>query len=166
MANPEKNMEIRVGLATVEPFRVVGISIITTNENDKAAEDINALWERFFSESVGQNLTARADDVIYAVYSDYEGDHTKPYRITIGYRVPEDYKAPEGFHSVSVEGGDYGILSAQGQQPQALIQTWEAIWGGDLDRALKTDFELYGQRFFETGVHEVLVHVGLKDQAG
>ena len=60
-----------------------------------------------------------------------------------------------------IEDGAYAMMSATGTQPQALLETWEAIWSGDLDRRFKTDFEVYGPRFFEEGVHEVLVHVGL-----
>lgn len=157
-----QTQEIRAGLASVESFTVAGISILTSNE--KAAEDINALWERFFQEKVGQNISGKTDDVIYAVYSDYEGDHEKPYRFTIGYRLDDtlnDNLAPK-FHTIPVQEGDYAILSAAGQQPKALIETWEAIWGSDLDREFKTDFEIYGPRFFEEGVNEVLVHVGVK----
>ena len=157
-----QTQEIRAGLASVEKFTMAGISIVTSNE--KAAEDINTLWERFFQEKIGQKITAKTDDVIYAVYSDYEGDHEKPFRLTIGYRLNEtlnDNRAPE-FHEIAVQAGDYAILSAAGEQPKALIETWEAIWSSDLNRSFQTDFEIYGPRFFEDGVNEVLVHVGVK----
>ena len=156
-AAPDK-YEIRAGLAEVESFDVVGISIVTDNE--KAAEDINALWERFFKESIGQSVEGKTDDVIYAVYSDYEGDHEKPYRLTIGYRV-NDPNPGEQMHHVCVTSGEYAVMSAAGKQPEALVETWTAIWSGDLDRSYKTDFEVYGPRFFEDGVNEVLVHVGV-----
>ena len=151
--------EIKAGLAEVEGFDVVGISTVTDNE--KGADDINALWERFFEDSVGQYVPNKTDDVIYAVYSDYEGDHTKPYRLTIGYRVNEP-ETPDQMHHVCVRPQSYAVLSAAGQQPQALIDTWTAVWGGDLDRSYGTDFEVYGPRFFEDGINEVLVHVGVK----
>ena len=32
----------------------------------------------------------------------------------------------------------------------------------DLEREFKTDFEVYGPRFFEDGLHEVLVHIGIR----
>ena len=41
--------EVKAGLATIDGFDVVGLSIVTTNKDNQAAEDINALWERFFS---------------------------------------------------------------------------------------------------------------------
>ena len=155
--------EVKAGLAEVENFDVIGISIIT--DNSKATQDINALWERFFKDSIGQKVENKTDDVIYAVYSDYEGDHEAPYRFTIGYRVKNDSIAGQmnpDLHHISVHGGEYALLSAAGKQPKALIETWKAIWSSDLEREFKTDFEVYGPRFFEDGLHEVLVHIGIK----
>jgi predicted transcriptional regulator YdeE len=53
-------------------------------------------------------------------------------------------------------------MSAAGKQPDALIETWTAIWSSDLGRTYATDFEVYGPRFFEDGVNEVLIHVGVE----
>ncbi len=156
------NYEVKAGLAEIEEFDVVGVSIVTSN--DTAADDINALWERFFKDSVGQHIPNKRDDVIFAVYSDYEGDHEAPYRLTIGYRIdPENAQdTPDGMYQVTCTSGDYAVLSAAGEQPKALLQTWESIWSSDLERTYGTDFEVYGPRFFEDGVNEVLVHVGVK----
>ncbi len=155
--------EVKAGLAEVDGFDVVGVSVVT--DNSKGTEDINALWERFFKDSIGQKIENKTDDVIYAVYSDYKGDHEAPYRLTIGYRVKDESIAgqmtPE-LHHIKVHGGEYALLSAAGEQPKALIETWEAIWSSDLEREFKTDFEVYGPRFFEDGIHEVLVHIGIK----
>lgn len=153
------NYEVRAGLAEVDAFDVLGVSIVTDNE--KGTDDINALWERFFKDSIGQQILDKVDDTIYAVYSDYEGDHEAPYRLTIGYRVSND-NTPIDMHRVSVQPQEYAMMSAAGQQPQALIETWEAIWSSDIDRSYATDFEVYGPRFFEDSVNEVLIHVGVK----
>lgn len=153
--------DVKAGLGEIDGFTVIGVSTITSNKDGQASEAINALWERVFAESLGQKVPTKENDVLYAVYSDYEGDHEAPYRITIGYRVPEGTAPANDLHSVHVHPGDYGILSAQGQQPKALIESWEAIWSSDLDRAYTTDFEVYGPRFFEDGIHEVLIHIGL-----
>jgi len=155
--------EIKAGMEQVEGFTVQGISIVT--QNDRAADDINALWERFFKESVGTKIDDKEDDNIYAVYSDYEGDHTKPYRLTIGYRVKNGSQTQnDPFYTIRIETGDYAALSATGPQPQSLIETWTAVWESDMDRALRTDFEFYGPRFFEDGINEVILYIGLKDQ--
>lgn len=153
-----QDYEVKAGLEKLTAFDVVGISAVISGR-EKAAEEINVLWETFFKQSTGQSVENRVDDVIYAVYSDYEGDHTKPYRLTIGYKIKG---APEGsLHHVQVREADYAMMGAVGAQPKALIETWEAVWSSDLDRRFETDFEVYGQRFFEEGVHEVLVAVGV-----
>lgn len=152
--------EVKAGLELLPAFDVVGLSaVISGNEN--ATEEINALWESFFEKQIGQNVSSRVDDIIYAVYSDYEGDHTKPYRLTIGYKVEGKQQVSDHLHSVYVQEANYALMSAGGEQPKALIDTWVAIWQSDLDRCYKTDFEVYGPRFFEEGVHEVLVAVGV-----
>ncbi len=152
--------EVKAGLEKLDGFSVVGLSIITDNE--KASEEINALWEKFFKQNIGQEVKNRVDDVIYAVYSDYEGDHTKPYRLTIGYKINGEPQIKGHLHHVKVQSDDYAMMSAAGEQPKALIETWQTIWQSDLDRKFKTDFEVYGKRFFEEGVHEILVCIGVK----
>jgi len=161
--NPKdnNNYEVKAGLAEIDAFDVVGLSIITDNQS--GTDDINALWEQFFKDQIGQKVEGKTDDIIYAVYSDYQGDHEAPYRLTIGYRVNSN-ETPETLHRVTIQTGEYAVMSAAGEQPKALIETWQAIWSSeDLPRAYKTDFELYGPRFFEDGVHEVLVHIGLNN---
>lgn len=150
--------EVKAGLEKLEGFSVVGLSIVTDNE--KASEEINALWEEFFKQNIGQAVENRADDVIYAVYSDYEGDHTKPYRLTIGYKI-EGEPTVGHLHHARVQSADYAMMSAAGEQPKALVETWQAVWQSDLDRKFETDFEVYGKRFFEEGVHEILVCIGV-----
>lgn len=160
-----QNYEVKAAVDSVEAFTVVGVSTVTSNKDGKASEDINALWERFFKESVGQKVSDKVDDVIYCVYSDYEGDHEAPYRVTIGYKTgssdSDNRNGADSFHKVNIGSGEYGIMSAQGPQPQTLIETWTAIWSSDLNRNFKTDFEVYGPRFFAEGINEVLVYIGL-----
>ncbi len=150
--------QVKAGLEKLEAFSVVGLSIIT--DNKKAAEEINALWEEFFKQNIGQIIDNRVDDVIYAVYSDYEGDHTKPYRLTIGYKI-EGKPQNSDLHHVKVKSANYAMMSAAGEQPKALIETWETIWQSDLDRKFETDFEVYGKSFFKEGLNEVLICIGV-----
>ncbi len=151
--------EVKAGLEKIDGFSVVGLSMTTSNET--ASEEINALWQDFFEKSIGQDVENRVDDVIYAVYSDYEGDHTKPYRLTVGYKIEGAPQMKDHLYHVEVQSADYAMMGAIGEQPKALIETWTAVWQSDLDRKFETDFEVYGKRFFEEGVHEVLVCIGV-----
>lgn len=164
-ATAVQNYEVKAGLENVSPFYVVGLSA-RINGNETASEEINALWQSFFEGQIAHALLERQNDVMYAVYSEYEGDHTKPYRLTIGYRMKGDWSpAGDDFGALSpvqIQGGDYAMMGASGEQPKALIETWQAVWQSDLNRSFKTDFEVYGARFFEENVHEILVVVGVK----
>lgn len=140
-------------------FDIVGIGIRTSNEDGQAAAAINTLWQNFFEFEVIDKIPNREGPELYAVYWAYEGDHTKPYRFTIGCKTSAD--APRGLEKVSILPGLYHVDAAQGEQPAALVKTWENVWKSDLSRAFATDFEIYGRRFFEPGLHEVLVHVGI-----
>lgn len=165
MANAQqKEYEVKAGLERLPAFSVVGLSRMIEKGNEEAAEEINQLWQDFFEARVAQNLDARRDDVIYAVYSEYQGDYTKPYRLTIGYRMKDQWDGvlPEMLRAVQVKEADYAMMSAAGEQPKALIEAWQAVWQSDLDRLYQTDFEVYGPRFFEEGVHEVLLAVGIR----
>lgn len=152
--------ETKAGLTNFDSFTIAGVTTVT--DNQKGTDDINALWEQFFQSQIGQQLEShKEDDVIYAVYSDYEGDHEKPYRLTIGYKLKSTEGLAPNLHTVTIEKGEYAMLGTQGPQPQALVEGWTAIWQGELDRRFKTDIEIYGPRFFKEGLNEVLICVGV-----
>lgn len=144
-------------------FTVVGLTIRTNNRDGAAAADINEAWRKFFEDAVGEAVPSKDGQAIYAVYHSYNGGADQPYSFTIGCRVKPDADIAlvEGLSSVFVEAGDYMIFAAQGAQPQALVETWQAIWKAGLPRTFKTDIEIYGPRFFEDGLHEVLVCIGV-----
>jgi predicted transcriptional regulator YdeE len=157
--SPQQNIEAQ----PIAGFTVAGITCVTSNEDGRAAEDINALWQRLYEEDVLHKIENRAENTLYAVYSDYEGDHTKPFRVTIGCKIIASEKdLPAGLHKVAVPAAHYAIFAARGAQPEALLRTWEGVWKSNLPRSYQTDLEIYGPRFFEEGVHEVLVCVGVR----
>ncbi len=159
-AKPQQNATAES--AEMEGFHVVGITTRTNNAEGHATGDINALWQRFFEEAVGEAIPAKDGEAIYAVYHSYEGDHTKPYALTIGCRVKsDDFALAPGLDQVFVASGDYMVFAAQGEQPKALLETWGAIWKSDIKRAFRTDVEIYGPRFFEEGLHEILICIGV-----
>ena len=158
-AQPEETPQENLG-----GFTVIGITTTTCNIDGKATDDINALWQKFFQEAIGDQVPYKDGEAIYAVYHSYEGDHTKPYKLTIGCRVAkDDFTLEDGLDSIFVPQGNYQIFAATGEQPKALIETWGAIWKADLKRKFKCDLEIYGPRFFEPDLHEVLVCIGVNE---
>jgi predicted transcriptional regulator YdeE len=143
---------------------IVGIDCVTSNAEGKAADDINALWLRFFEEAIGDKIPGRTGDSIYAAYTGYQGDHTLPFRVVIGCEAQQNTGTPPGMVRHFIPQQRYGFFQSIGEQPTSLIRTWERIWDMPaLPRSFTTDFEVYGPRFFEPGLHEVMVHIALEN---
>ncbi len=130
-----------------EAFYVVGISIRTTNENGQAMQDIPKLWQKFMSENLMEKITNRLEDSTYAVYTDYESDHTKPYTMILGYKVSDIENVPFGFIGKKIEVANYQKFEAKGDLTKdAVVNEWMKIWNSDIDRVYSSDFEVYGEK--------------------
>lgn len=147
----------------IEPFKIIGISIQTTNENNQASKDIAALWGRFMEENLLTKIPNKACSDIYSLYTSYEGDHTQPYTTILGCRVENLDEIPVGMIGKSIVGGKYFKTSTKGDLMQGLIvKQWEKIFGMDLDRTYVADFEIYGKKAQNPSAAEVDVFVGIK----
>ncbi|MDM1557360.1 GyrI-like domain-containing protein [Chryseobacterium indologenes] len=131
----------------IEPFKVIGIAVRTTNESEQAAKDIPVLWEKFMQENVLDNIPNKIDNTIYSIYTDYEKDHTKPYTTVLGCKVESLDHIPEGMIGKSFDGGDYVKFTTKGNLAEGLvINEWFKIWNMDLGRTFTADFEMYGEK--------------------
>ncbi|MEE6126151.1 GyrI-like domain-containing protein [Chryseobacterium arthrosphaerae] len=131
----------------VEPFKVIGIAVRTTNENNQAAKDIPVLWEKFMSEDILNAIPNKIDTAVYSIYTDYEKDHTKPYTTMLGCKVENLDHIPEGMVGKSFEGGNYIRFTPKGNLAEGLvINEWNKIWNMDLGRVFTADFEIYGEK--------------------
>lgn len=128
----------------IQPFHLIGITIRTTNQNGQAAQDIPLLWQRFMKEQIPQRIPNKVDDTVYALYTDYEGDHNLPYAVFIGCKTENLNEIPEGMTGKSFNGGKSVKFTAKGDLTNGLvINQWMKIWEMDLDRSYTTDFEVY-----------------------
>lgn len=131
----------------VEPFKLVGISVRTTNTNGQAAKDIQELWLKFMSENILSKIPNKVDDTVYSLYTEYEGDHTEPYTTIIGCKVSDINELPEEMVSQSFKGGNYVSLPAKGDITKGFIlEQWQNIFTMDLNRAYTADFEVFGEK--------------------
>lgn len=145
-----------------EAFYVVGISVRTTNENGKAMQDIPALWQQFMENSIVENLTNKVSNEIYAVYTDYDKDHTKPYTMLLGCSVENLNNIPKGMIGKKIEAANYNKFVAKGDLTKgAVINEWMKIWNSDIDRAFTSDFEVYGEKSQNPTNGEVEIFIAL-----
>ncbi len=146
----------------LEEFRVIGIAVRTTNENEKSAQDIPALWATFMGEGISKKIPNKVSDDLYCIYTDYEQDHTRPYTTILGCKVASLENIPEGMVGKTIESETYTKFVAKGNLAQgAVLDTWIKIWNSDLSRTYTADFEVYGQNSQNPENAEVAIFVAV-----
>ena len=148
----------------VAPFHMIGLAIRTSNAEGQAAQEIGGLWNKFLSTNALTQIPNRTDDTVYSLYTDYEGDHTKPYTVVLGCRVTHLDQVPEGMVARSFSGGNYVKMSARGDLQQGIVvQQWQKIWTMDLNRAYTADFEVFGAKARNPSDAEVDFYVAIQE---
>ena len=145
-----------------EGFKIIGISVRTTNENGQAGKDIGELWGRFMAEGIAEKIPNKVNTEIYSIYTEYEGDYTKPYTTILGCRVENVDTVPEGMVAKSFEQSNYAQFTSKGDLTKgAVYEEWLKIWPLDLDRKYIADFEIYGEKAQNPMDAEVDIFVGI-----
>ena len=137
---------------------IVGLSLVTTNEEAFNQQSIATLWQKFLSTPIKDQLPQVSSPSIFAVYSDYENEHHGKYKITLGFAVPENVSIPQGLSSVIIPAGNYQTFQSKSQDPTDIVATWKRIWEADptaLKRLYATDYEEYGE-------NEMAIHISCK----
>lgn len=148
---------------TIEPFKVIGISVRTTNENNQAAKDIGDLWGRFINDKVLEAIPDKIDNTVYSIYTNYESDHTKPYTTILGCKVKNLDTIPVGMVGKSIKGGSYVKFSTKGDLMKGLvINKWFEIWEMDLNRLFTADFEVFGEKAQNPADAEIDILIAIK----
>lgn len=148
---------------TVSPIRVIGISVRTTNANGQAVMDLGTLWNRFYSGQISAQIPDKAGNDVYAIYTDYNGDHNGAYTAIIGCRVTSLTNIPHGMTGKEIAAGPYKRYIAKGKIPHAVIRQWQQIWSNaDLERKYTTDFEVYGSKSTADENAEVEIYISVK----
>ncbi len=141
----------------MEEIKIIGITVRTTNQDQKAAQDIPVLWDKFMWQGLAEKIPNRENEAVYCVYTDYEKDYTAPYTVVLGCRVTSLDEIPEGMAGITFPEEKYEKFVAEG--PQTVINEWMKIWNSDLERTYKADFEVYSDK------PEVEIFIGVSDRA-
>lgn len=145
----------------MDNFKIIGISIQTTNES---MADIESLWGRFWGENIADKIPNKASAEIYAVYTDYESDHTGKYTLLIGLPVTTLDNIPDGFVGQEIAIGKYQKYTSKGKMPEAIIKTWTEIWqDSTLKRAYRADVTVHGEKYFQGDSAEVETYISIVD---
>jgi predicted transcriptional regulator YdeE len=134
-------------LEQLSSFKVIGISIETTNENQQSEQDIGLLWNRFFSENVISKIPNKLSDEVYSLYTDYESDYTGKYTAILGMKVSSLDSIPDGMNGREFKTGTYKKFKAKTLEPESVVEVWQEVWekNQELDRKYTVDFEVHKQ---------------------
>lgn len=147
----------------IKNFHVIGIAVRTTNENGQSVQDIPALWNRFMTEGIMDQIPNKVDQTLYCIYTDYEKDHTKPYTTILGCKVSNLDQIPYGLVGKTFEEQMYIKRIAKGNLMQGIVyEEWTKIWNADLNRAFTADFEVYDERTHNPENAEVDIFISVK----
>lgn len=147
----------------IKPFKVIGISVRTTNANEQSAEDIGQLWGKFMSDEIAKKIPNKISEKVYSLYTHYEKDHTKPYDTILACEVSSLDTIPDGMVGLSVDGGDYVPFTSRGDLTKGIVyETWLEIWNKNLPRAFTVDFEVYGEKAQNPADAEVDILIAVK----
>jgi predicted transcriptional regulator YdeE len=144
-----------------DEFKLFGLKLNkkTTNENGQSGIDCGNLWQKFETENYVERIQGKLSDEIYAVYYDYEGDHTKPFSYFIGCKVKMDTQNSPGLDSLIIAAGTYYKVIAKGTMPDCIANVWKKIWSTITDRAFQFDLEIYDERSKDWSNAEVEIFV-------
>ena len=144
-------------------FKIIGISVRTTNQNNQAQEDLTKLWEQFISENFNEKIPNKISNEILAIYTDYQSNHTQEYTTIIGVPVSSLDEIPEGMIGREFQSENFKKFVAKGETPKAVVDTWIEIWRQDLllNRKYSYDFEFYGENCQKGADSEVEIFVAV-----
>jgi len=132
-------------IVILDAFNVIGIPLRTSNE--KAADEIGAHWQKFYTSDILAKIPDKKNGAVVALYTDYESDHTKPYTLILGAMINNNGSAvPETMVIKKVPTAKYAVFPVTGEMPAAIFETWGQIWNVGLERTYTGDFELYDPR--------------------
>ncbi|MFD2284710.1 AraC family transcriptional regulator [Pedobacter petrophilus] len=148
----------------MENFKIIGISIATSNQNNQAATDLGQLWGRFYNEQISDQIANKESEEVYAVYTDYESDFTGKYTTIIGHRVTSLAVIPDGLVGKEIINEKLLRYIAKGEMPNAVLATWQEIWANNiaLYRTYNADFEVYGEKSQRGADSEVEIYIGVR----
>ncbi|HEX2578803.1 MAG TPA: GyrI-like domain-containing protein [Rhabdochlamydiaceae bacterium] len=155
-----QGLEMDYAIEKLEKKFFIGLELRTNN--DECSQAMPAHKERFFKENIPAKIPNKVNGNILALYTDYEGDYTKPYSWILGCEVSSLEDVPAGLVGKIIPAAKYAVFTTQGEFPQGLIAAWQAVWKSHLSRSYTSDFELYRSDFNPQNNPEVKLYIAIQ----
>ncbi len=145
--------------ASLEKIRLIGIK--TTADNSQNFVNISRLWEEFFRNDIMGKIPDKRDNMIYAVYTDYESNEKGKYSFMIGCETGDDSPVPEGMFCKIIEKANYCVFREKGNIAAKIPEMWNRIWNMDLNRKFSADFEIYNAENMMGENADIEIYIGV-----
>ena len=142
---------------------VQGIKIKTTNKDGKAMQDIGIIWQKLFADGIYETIPNKLNGKTIGLYTEYEGDYTKPYTFIAGAEVSREVKIGKELESIIIPKGKYAKFVIIGDVQNSVGQAWKEIWNMDLNRKYTCDFEEYQNNSEDMQKQEIHIYIAIED---
>ena len=145
-------------IVELEEKIVEGIAIKTSNQNVKSIQDIGETWQKLFANGIYEKIQNKVNNKTIGLYTEYEGDYTKPYTFVAGTEVRSKTD-----NCKIIEKGKYAKFVIIGDVQNSIGQAWQEIWNMDLKRKYTCDFEEYQNNSEDMQNQEIHIYIALED---
>lgn len=149
-------------IVELEEKIVEGISIRTTNQDGKSIQDIGALWQKFYAEGEYNKIENKVNNKAIGLYTDYEGDYTKPYNFIACSEVNKKSENMENRITRIIPKGRYAKFVIIGDVQKSVGEAWGKIWNMNLERKYTCDFEEYQNNTEDMENQEIHIYIAIK----
>lgn len=145
-------------IVELEEKIVEGIAIKTSNQDAKSIQDIGETWQKLFADGIYEKIQNKVNNKTIGLYTEYEGDYTKPYTFVAGAEV-----SPKTDNCKIIKKGKYAKFVITGDVQNSVGQAWQEIWNMDLKRKYTCDFEEYQNNSEDMQNQEIHIYIALED---
>lgn len=150
-------------IVELEEKIVEGILVNTTNQNGKSIQDIANMWQKFFQDGVYDRIENKLNGKTIGLYTDYEGDYTKPYNFVVGCEVSNQSQSTDNRVVKVIPKGKYAKFVIHGDVQNSVGKAWQEIWNMDLKRKYTCDFEEYQNNYEDMQNQEIHIYIAIED---
>ena len=150
-------------IVELEEKIITGIRIKTTNQDGKAMQYIGTTWQKLFTNGIYENIPNKVNGKTIGLYTEYEGDYTKPYTFIAGAEVSKEVQIGEEIESIIIPKGKYAKFVITGDVQNSVGQAWQEIWNMELKRKYTCDFEEYQNNFEDMLKQEIHIYIALDE---
>lgn len=150
-------------IVELEEKVVAGIKIKTTNKEGEAVHDIGITWQKLFANEIYKEIQNKVNNKTIGLYTEYEGDYTKPYIFLAGAEVSQSGESNKEIVNKVISKGKYAKFVITGDVQKSVGQAWQEIWNMDLKRKYTCDFEEYQNNSEDMQKQEIHIYIAIED---